>query len=166
MNRIAATPPRGTRRRPAAAAAAAAAAAVAVATGIAEFSRNSARIQQRGQMQDAQQVTADEVVHRFYAAFFARDRQTVEALLSEAFTFSSPRDDQIGKAEYFERCWPNSGRLDHFTEEQLAVVGSELFLRYTARRTADGISFRNVENIRVEAGKIVSVDVYFGRDLG
>ena len=61
--------------------------------------------------------------------------------------------------------WPNSARLDQFTEEKLSVLGGEVFLRYTARRIADGISFRNVENIRVEAGKIAQVDVYFGRDI-
>ena len=106
-----------------------------------------------------------DVVRRFYVAFFAKDRPTAEALLSDHFTFSSPRDDHIGKAEYFARCWPNSARLDHFTEEKLAVLGEDAFLRYTARRIADGIEFRNLENIRVEAGKIASVDVYFGRDI-
>jgi ketosteroid isomerase-like protein len=113
-------------------------------------------------MQDA---NAPDVVRRFYRAFFARDRDAAEALMSDDFTFSSPRDDHIGRAAYFQRCWPNSERLDQFQEEQLAVLGNETFLRYTARRVADGVRFRNVENIRVVGGKITSVDVYFGRDL-
>src|SRR5450432_1243016 len=112
-----------------------------------------------------QETNVAEVVRRFYAAFFDKDRPAAAALLSEGFTFSSPRDDHIDQAQYFERCWPNSDRLDDFSEEKLSVLGDEVFLRYTARRIADGISFRNVENIRVEAGKIASVDVYFGRDI-
>jgi hypothetical protein len=107
-----------------------------------------------------------ETVRRFYRAFFAKERHSAEALLGKGFSFSSPRDDQIDQAEYFRRCWPNSDRLDQFTEEKLAVEGNEAFLRYTARRIADGVRFRNVENIRVEDGKIARVDVYFGRDIG
>jgi hypothetical protein len=106
-----------------------------------------------------------EVVRAFYRAFFARDRSAAEALMGDGFTFSSPRDDFIDKRAYFERCWPNADRLERFNEEKLAVLGDDAFLRYTARRVVDGVSFRNVENIRVEAGKIASVDVYFGRDI-
>ena len=113
-------------------------------------------------MQDA---NVAEVVRAFYRAFFAQDRRSAAALLSDDFRFSSPRDDHIDGAEYFRRCWPNSDRLDQFTEEKLAVLGNDAFLRYTARRVADGVRFRNLENIRVVAGKFASVDVYFGRDL-
>jgi ketosteroid isomerase-like protein len=118
-------------------------------------------------MQDpTQEAQVAEVVRRFYRAFFDKDRASAEALLGQGFTFSSPRDDHIDQGEYFQRCWPNSDRIDQFSEEKLAVLGNDAFLRYSARRVADGVRFRNVENIRVEDGKIVSVDVYFGRDLG
>lgn len=118
-------------------------------------------------MQDStRDAQVAEVVRRFYRAFFDKDRASAEALLGKDFTFSSPRDEHLDQSEYFRRCWPNSDRVDQFREEKLAVLGGDTFLRYSARRVADGVRFRNVENIRVEDGKIISVDVYFGRDLG
>ena len=53
-------------------------------------------------------VSAAEVVHEYFAAFQAQDRATAERLLAQDFTFSSPRDDRIDRAAYFERCWPNA----------------------------------------------------------
>ena len=106
-----------------------------------------------------------QIIRRLFAAFQNKDRKVAEELLADDFTFSSPRDDRIGKAEYFERCWPNSNRIRHFEIEQLFEQGNEAFVRYTAERTSDGVSFRNTEYFRVEGGKIKEVDVYFGRDL-
>jgi ketosteroid isomerase-like protein len=48
------------------------------------------------------------LVRKYFAAYAAKDRKTVENLLSEDFTFTSPYDDHINKTTYFERCWPNS----------------------------------------------------------
>ncbi len=55
--------------------------------------------------------TIERLVHGFYAAFFAQDREAAEKLMSPGFTFSSPLDDRIGKAELLERCWPNADQL-------------------------------------------------------
>lgn len=49
-----------------------------------------------------------EIIRSMFAAYRSKDRATVEALLTDDFTFTSPYDDAIGKAVYFERCWPNS----------------------------------------------------------
>ena len=51
-------------------------------------------------------MTPAELVQKYFTAFHARDRETVDALLDGGFTFSSPLDDKIDKACYFERCWP------------------------------------------------------------
>lgn len=48
------------------------------------------------------------LVRKYFTAFHARDRKTLQVLLSDDFTFSSPRDDQIRKQAYFETCWPRS----------------------------------------------------------
>jgi ketosteroid isomerase-like protein len=109
--------------------------------------------------------TASEIVRHYFSVFQAQDRATAESLLSDDFTFSSPRDDHIDKAQYFERCWPNAHRLRHFVLEQVIADGDDVFVRYTAERTSDGGKFRNTEFIRTHQGKIVEVDVYFGRDL-
>lgn len=104
-------------------------------------------------------------VRRLFTAFQNKERKIAEELLADDFTFSSPRDDRISKAEYFERCWPNSDRIRRFEIEQLFEQGNEAFVRYSAERVSDGVRFRNTEYFRVEGGKIKEVDVYFGRDL-
>ena len=106
-----------------------------------------------------------DTVRGFFLAFQKKDRQRAEELMAEDFTFSSPRDDRIGKAEYFARCWPNSDKIRNFEIEQLFERGTEAFVRYVAERTSDGGRFRNTEYFRVEGGKVKEVDVYFGRDL-
>jgi ketosteroid isomerase-like protein len=110
-------------------------------------------------------VSASEMVHEYFAAFQAQDRATAERLLAQDFVFSSPRDDRIDRAAYFERCWPNASRLRAFWMERLFEHDGEVFVRYSAERLADGVRFRNTEIIRVARGQIREIDVYFGRDL-
>ncbi len=99
-----------------------------------------------------------------YRAFETKDRAAIEAILAPDFHFSSPRDDHIDRAAYFERCWPNADRLKAFDLEQVVETGDEVFVRYACERVAGG-RFRNVEVFRCRDGQIVEVDVYFGRDL-
>ena len=101
------------------------------------------------------------LICRCYAAYEAKDRQALEPLLSESFTFSSPRDDHISKATYFERCWPFSLNVDCFRIEKLFDQGNEAFVRYVCK-PKDRPAFRNTEFFRVENGQIVEVQVYFG----
>lgn len=51
------------------------------------------------------------LVRRLFGAYQSKDRQVVEELLSDDFTFTSPYDDHIDRTAYFERCWPNSDRI-------------------------------------------------------
>ncbi len=108
-------------------------------------------------------ITAD-LVRRLFSAFLAQDRTTLENLLSDDFTFNSPRDDHISKAEYFERCFPYADQFRTHRIEQLFVQGNEAFVRYIAE-TQDGSRFRNTEYIRTDGDKIKAVDVYFGGGL-
>ena len=97
-----------------------------------------------------------------YEVFFTGQRAQMEALLADDFTFTSPQDDHIDKAEYFVRCWPNRDRLRDFAIETLSVEADAAFVRYRATRVADGVRFRNVEYVRLEGERIKSVEVYFG----
>jgi ketosteroid isomerase-like protein len=98
-----------------------------------------------------------------YAAYIDRRKDLVGAMLSDDFTFSSPQDDHIDRATYFERCWPNEPALNAFDIEFLAVEGDEAVVRYRAEMT-DGKAFRNMESFRFDGDRIASVDVYFGRN--
>lgn len=103
------------------------------------------------------------LVRQYFSAYETRDRQALEDLLDERFTFSSPLDDRIGRAAYFARCWPNSRTLRRFTVEKIFEQGGEAFIRYEAE-SPTGKKFRNTEWWRLEGGKLVEVQVYFGRD--
>jgi ketosteroid isomerase-like protein len=105
--------------------------------------------------------TVDEIVRRAYAAYEAKDRAALEATLADHFTFTSPQDDRIDRRTYFERCWPINEEIEYCRIEKLFVEGNEAFVRYACKRKGSA-PFRNAELFRVESGKIVEVQVFFG----
>jgi ketosteroid isomerase-like protein len=108
-----------------------------------------------------QQSSVEDLIRTYFAAFLAQDRQALEESLSEDFTFTSPYDDHISKAEFFERCLPGSENFRRVEIERIFVSGNEAFMRYQAE-LKDGSTFRNTEFIRVEGDKLRDVEVYFG----
>ena len=54
--------------------------------------------------------TKAEIIASCFAAYRAKDRTMIEELLTDDFTFTSPWDDNIDKAAYFAKCWPNCER--------------------------------------------------------
>jgi ketosteroid isomerase-like protein len=105
-----------------------------------------------------------DLVRKYFAAYETKDRAVVDGLLSDDFTFTSPRDDHIGRAAYFERCWPNSANVRTIAIEKLCENGPDVFVRY-CQVLRSGAEFRNVELLRFESGKLTEVDVYFGRTI-
>jgi len=109
-------------------------------------------------------ASRQQTIRDLYAAYLDDRKDIVGAMLTEDFTFSSPRDDHIDRAAYFERCWPKEPVFRGFDLEFLVIEGDEAVIRYRAEKL-DGTSFRNIENLRFRDDKIASVDVYFGRNL-
>jgi ketosteroid isomerase-like protein len=105
-----------------------------------------------------------QTVRDSYGAYESGDRRAIEEILSEDFTFFSPPDPGIDRAVYFERCWPNSGRIDSFELVRLIESGDEVVATYEATRT-DGSRFRNTEIHTFSGDQIAKVEVYFGWDL-
>ena len=99
-----------------------------------------------------------------YGAYETGDRRVIEELLSDDFTFYSPPDPGIDRAEYFERCWPNSELIESFEFKRLVEAGDEVVVTYESTKT-DGNRFRNTEILTFEGEKIRKVEVYFGWDL-
>jgi ketosteroid isomerase-like protein len=99
-----------------------------------------------------------------YEAYESGDRQVIENLLTDDFTFYSPADVGIDRAAYFERCWPNSELIEAFEFKRLAEVGDEVVVTYESRKT-DGRRFRNTEILTFEGDKIRRAEVYFGWNL-
>lgn len=100
-------------------------------------------------------------VRRLFAAFVDGDRTTAESLIAPGFTFTSPRDAGLDRDAYFERCWPNAGKIGDIRIERLFVEGDAAFVVYKATG-GDGATFRNAEVFTFDGGLIATVEVYFG----
>ncbi len=101
------------------------------------------------------------MVRGLFAAYLANDRQAVEDALTEDFRFTSPYDDAIDKATYFERCWRNADWIERHELERILVEGDEAFVTYNCVAKS-GMNFRNTEFFVFEGDKIKTIDVYFG----
>lgn len=102
-----------------------------------------------------------QTIRQCFAAYETKDRAVVEALLTQDFTFTSPYDDAIDRAAYFERCWPNSERVTRIDVERVFEQGDEAFATYLFTGK-DGKQFRNTEFFTFDGDRIRSVHVYFG----
>jgi ketosteroid isomerase-like protein len=102
-----------------------------------------------------------DVIRALFAAYLANDRKAVEDSFTDDFTFTSPYDDRIDKATYFERCWRVPDWIERQQLEKIFVEGDEAFVTYEVV-TKDGKRFRNTEFFRFDGDKIRSIDVYFG----
>jgi ketosteroid isomerase-like protein len=99
-----------------------------------------------------------------YEAFAAGDRDVVEAMLAEDFTFFSPLDVGLDRQGYFDRCWPGSGRNQSFDFVRLIESGDEVVVTYELA-TPDGGRGRNTEVLTFRGDQICRAEVYFGWNL-
>ena len=102
-----------------------------------------------------------DIIRAVFAAYLANDRQAVENHLTDDFRFTSPYDDEINKATYFERCWRDSDWIERHEIEKILVEGDEAFVTYRCVAKS-GKSFRNTEFFGFDGDKIKRIDVYFG----
>jgi ketosteroid isomerase-like protein len=101
------------------------------------------------------------IVREMYQAYVDKNRAAIEALLSEDFHFTSPWDNRLSRATYFDRCWKNSETTTGFKFVNLVSEGEHVLVTYEGQNT-NGKRFRNTEIITFRDGKIVDVEVYFG----
>lgn len=102
-----------------------------------------------------------ETIRTIFAAYLANDRTAVEGFLSDDFRFTSPYDDGIDKATYFERCWRGSDWIERHELERIFAEGDAAFVTYECTAKG-GKSFRNTEFFQFEGDKVKRIDVYFG----
>ncbi len=101
------------------------------------------------------------VVRAYCGAYESENREIAEALLADDFSFTSPHDDAIDKATYFERCWPNRDPVHRQCIENIVVEGDKAFVTYRCS-SAGGKEFRNTEFLTFDGERIASVSVFFG----
>src|SRR5258707_2394539 len=82
-----------------------------------------------------------ELIRALFAAYRANDRKAVENSFTADFRFTSPYDDAIDKATYFERCWRVSDWIERQQLEKIFVEDGEAFVTYEVL-TKDGQRFR------------------------
>jgi ketosteroid isomerase-like protein len=103
-----------------------------------------------------------ETVRAFFASYLAQDRPAAERLVAEGFVFTSPQDDHIDRAAFFERCFPTA---DRFKDHQLLAVvptdGDDVFVLYEYELEG-GQRHRNAQVITVRDGQVTESQVYFG----
>jgi ketosteroid isomerase-like protein len=102
-----------------------------------------------------------DIIRAIFAAYLSNDRKAVENSLTEDFRFTSPYDDEIDKATYFERCWRDSGWIERHEIERVVVEGDEAFVTYRCVAKG-GRSFRNTEFFTFAGDRVSRIDVYFG----
>jgi ketosteroid isomerase-like protein len=102
-----------------------------------------------------------EIIRAVFAAYLSNDRKAVENSFTDDFRFTSPYDDEIDKATYFERCWRVSDWIERHKLERIFAEGAGAFVTYQCVAKG-GKSFRNTEFFTFEGDKIKCIDVYFG----
>ena len=101
------------------------------------------------------------LAHRYFERFQAADREAIEALLAEDFTFTSPWDDHIDRATYFSHCFPHAGEFRFRFPMKIFVDGDEAVIVYETEGKHGG-TFHNAELFRFASGRIRSITVFFG----
>ena len=101
-------------------------------------------------------------VNALYDAYRRQDRAAAENLYAADFEFTSPQDDHIDKAAFFERCFPTADRLNSQEILELVSTGSGgVFILYEYELTT-GARHRNAEFITLRDGQLVETQVFFG----
>jgi ketosteroid isomerase-like protein len=108
-------------------------------------------------------LTNEEIIREWYAAWEKKDLGTFDRLLADNFTFTSAAgDDHISKSTFKTQCWDTQvGFIEHFDLERVATGADDAFVKYLCH-TKNGKSFRNVEYLRIRNGKLESIECYFG----
>ncbi|MCM2578944.1 nuclear transport factor 2 family protein [Streptomyces meridianus] len=78
-------------------------------------------------------MTNTDIVRACLESYLAQDREAAERLIADDYVFSSPQDDRIDRAAFFERCFPTAHRFR--TQEILHLVpagSDDVFVRVPA----------------------------------
>jgi len=107
-------------------------------------------------------VSISETARAMFKSYLTQDRDTADRLIAAGFVFTSPQDDHIDKAAFFERCFPTANRLT--SQEMLHVVpagGDDVFVMYEYELKT-GERHRNVELLTIRDDQITEAQVFFG----
>jgi ketosteroid isomerase-like protein len=106
------------------------------------------------------------LLRRYYESYETDDREALQGVLHQDFTFSSPapEDDRLGQVKYFQRCWPQHERITKFDLLDISAVADSALVRYIGR-VREGSPFHCVDQVEFQDDLILKIECYFGRDL-
>ena len=103
----------------------------------------------------------EKVIKAYYTAFEKKDWNSMQQILADVFTFSSPLDDHISVKAFKERCWPNAYKIKRFDVDKVVINGDEAVVITNGWTTA-GKLFRNSDYFKLKGGKITADECFFG----
>lgn len=103
-----------------------------------------------------------DVVRACFAGYQAQDRKAVDRLIADDFRFTSPQDEHIDRATYFERCFPTTDRLRWQKVLEVAPTDGDGVFALYEYELKTGEVYRNAEFLTVRDGRITEVQVFFG----
>jgi ketosteroid isomerase-like protein len=106
--------------------------------------------------------TPGEVIKDYFAGWERKDWDQVARQLAEGFTFTSPApDDHLSIDQFKAKCWNQADHIQRF--EFPRICGNdEAAFAIVQVITRDGEVIRNTEYFTFRAGKIASIEVFFG----
>jgi len=109
----------------------------------------------------AQNGPNEKVVRAYYTAFVKKDWNSLQQILADGFTFSSPVDDHISVKDFKEKCWPNAYKIKKIDVDKVVINGDEAVV-ITNGWTTTGKLFRNSDYFKLKGGKITAYECFFG----
>jgi ketosteroid isomerase-like protein len=103
-----------------------------------------------------------DVVRGLIDAYESQDRTAAETLIAGDLAFTSPQDDHIDRATYFEKCFPHQEPLRLQEILHLVDVDAETVLIAYQYDATTGDVHRNTELHTVRDGRVHEIQVFFG----
>jgi ketosteroid isomerase-like protein len=103
----------------------------------------------------------EKVVKAYYTAFEKKDWNSLQQILADGFTFSSPVDDHISVKVFKEKCWPNAYKIKRIDVDKVVINGDDAVV-ITNGWTTTGKLFRNSDYFKLKGGKIMAYECFFG----
>ena len=83
-------------------------------------------------------MSTTEIVRAAFRHYREQNVEAAQQLYADDFRFTSPQDDHIDRATYFERCFPTAGRLRRQDLLQVIAAGDDLVIAYYEYELVDG----------------------------
>jgi hypothetical protein len=110
----------------------------------------------------AQGTEKEKVAMAYYSGYEKHNWNMVVSQFADSFTFTSPNNDNHISVEKFkEKCWPTNKFFKKVKFIKMAESGDDLFLLVEIA-TTDNKVVRNVDLFNFHAGKIKSIETFFG----